>query len=72
MTKRLVEIEDRLLEGAREVLGTSTIKDTVATALEQAIRSSERRTALNEAALRRFAAASRDMADDEVMAAAWR
>jgi Arc/MetJ family transcription regulator len=72
VTKRLVEIEDNLLAEARQALGTSTIKETVATALEHAIRSSERRTRLNDATLERFAAAAQDLADDEVMSAAWR
>lgn len=72
MTKRLIEIEDRLLEEARKALGTGTIKETVATALEHALRSSQRRTRLSDATLKRFATAAKDLADAEVMAAAWR
>lgn len=72
MTKRLVEIEDEVLEQARLALGTSTIKDTVNRALEDAVRASERREHLDRDALRRFAAATRDLGDDEVMAGAWR
>lgn len=71
MTKRLIEIEDRLLDRARQVLGTGTIKETVATALEQAVQSRERRTRLTDTTLERFAAAAKDLADDEVMADAW-
>lgn len=36
MTKRLVEIDDDLLDDARAQLGTATIKDTVNQALRQA------------------------------------
>jgi Arc/MetJ family transcription regulator len=72
MTKRLIEIEDGLLEQARQALGTETIKDTVTTALRQVVDSSERQTRLDDAALERFAAATADLGDDEVMAAAWR
>jgi Arc/MetJ family transcription regulator len=72
LTKRLIEIEDDLLQQAREALGTETIKDTVATALRQAIHGSQRRTRLDDTTLQQFAAASEDLADDDVMAAAWR
>ena len=37
MTKRLVEIEDDLLERARGAAGTATIKDTVNTALRRLV-----------------------------------
>lgn len=36
MTKRLVDIDDTLLDEARSQLGTSTIKDTVNEALRKA------------------------------------
>jgi Arc/MetJ family transcription regulator len=72
MTKRLIDIDDELLREAREALGTRTIKDTVTGALEQTVRSTERRTHLTEAALGRFASAAHDLADEEVMNAAWR
>ena len=36
MTKRLIEIDDHLLEAARGRLGTTTIKDTVGRALQLA------------------------------------
>lgn len=35
MTKRLVDIDDELLERARSVSGTGTLKETVNTALER-------------------------------------
>lgn len=37
MTKRLVDIDDSLLERARSVAGTDTIKDTVNLALERLV-----------------------------------
>jgi hypothetical protein len=72
MVKRLVDIEDGLLEQARQALGTDTIKDTVATALQQAVLAARRRAQVDDVALQRFAAATTDLGDDEVMTAAWR
>jgi Arc/MetJ family transcription regulator len=72
MTKRLVEIDDGLLQQAREALGTETIRDTVETALEQAVKSDHRHTRVTDATLQRFAAATGDLGDEEVMNAAWR
>jgi Arc/MetJ family transcription regulator len=71
MVKRLVDIEDSLLEQARDALGTSTIKETVAAALRQAVRSSQRRARLDDRALQRFSSAAADLGDENVMAAAW-
>ena len=45
MTKTLVDIDDNLLEAAREVLGTSTKKDTVNAALREVLAAQERRRA---------------------------
>lgn len=42
MTKRLIDIEDDLLEGARKELGTKGIADTVRTALMLAANRSAR------------------------------
>ncbi|MGI8592680.1 MAG: DUF2191 domain-containing protein [Nakamurella sp.] len=36
MTKRLIDLDDELLEAARLDLGTSGVSDTVRTALQQA------------------------------------
>lgn len=36
MTKRLIDLEDELLEAAQHELGTSGVSDTVRTALRQA------------------------------------
>jgi Arc/MetJ family transcription regulator len=72
LTKRLIDIEDGLLDDARQALGTKTIKETVMTALQQAVLGDRRRRQLDDAALARFAAAATDLGDDDVMAAAWR
>lgn len=70
MTKRLVEIDDELLEEARRLLGTSTIKDTVNTALVEASRAAHRRTVTKEE-LMRAGELLQDLGDPEVMARAW-
>ena len=72
MTKRLIDVEDDALEAARRVLGTETMKDTVNTALRAAVHAAERRKRVDVEALRRFAEASRDLLDEDVMADAWR
>jgi Arc/MetJ family transcription regulator len=72
MTKRLIDVDDEVLEAARQVLGTETIKDTVNSALRASVQTAERQQRVNVAALKRFAEASRDLLDDEVMADAWR
>jgi Arc/MetJ family transcription regulator len=72
MTKRLIDVEDEVLEAARRVLGTQTIKDTVNTALRASVQAAKRREHVDVAALRRFAEASRDLLDEDVMADAWR
>ena len=72
MTKRLVDVDDQVLEAARRVLGTTTIKDTVNSALRASVEAVERRQHVDVAALKRFAEASRDLRDDDVMADAWR
>jgi Arc/MetJ family transcription regulator len=45
VAKTLVDIDDNLLEAAREVLGTSTKKDTVNAALREVLAAQERRRA---------------------------
>lgn len=72
MTKRLIDVEDDALDSARRVLGTATIKDTVNTALRESVRAAERRERVDVSALKRFADASRDLLDEDVMADAWR
>lgn len=70
MTKRLVDIDDEVLESAREALGTTSLKDTVNTALGEAAHAAHRR-GLTREDLKRFAEASRDLGDPDVMAKAW-
>ncbi len=71
MAKRLVEIDDDLLEQARQALGTSTIKETVNTALlEETVRAAWCRSITKED-LRRAGELLQDLGDPEIMAKAW-
>ena len=70
MTKRLVDIDDEVLEQARRALGTRTLKDTVNRSLEQAASDAYHGVITTED-LAAFAAAARDLGDPEVMARAW-
>lgn len=71
VTKRLVDIDDGLLESAQLVLETTTYKETVNRALAEV---STRRPAggLTAEMLADFAEATKDLRDPEVRAAAWR
>jgi Arc/MetJ family transcription regulator len=71
VTKRLIDVDDDILEAARHVLGTDTIKDTVNSALRASVQAAEWRQRVDVAALKRFAEASRDLLDDDVMTDAW-
>ena len=68
VTKRLVDIDDELLEQARLIIGASTMKDTVNAALRNAVDSELRLRHARRIADRR----GTDIADDEVMSGAWR
>lgn len=74
MTKRLVEIDDALLERARVSLGTQGIRDTVVAALERAV--SEESIEEREARIAKLSAdfidATLDLRDPEIMRGAWR
>ena len=48
MTKTLIDIDDTLLEAAREALGTSTKKDTVNAALREVIAARSRAEAVDD------------------------
>jgi hypothetical protein len=50
MSKTTVDIDHRLLESAKEVLGTTTIKDTIQAALVEVVRRKDRARAINEIA----------------------
>jgi Arc/MetJ family transcription regulator len=70
MTKRLVDIDDAILDEARLVLGTTSLKDTVNTALRSAIQSASRRS-ITDIDVERFVDATPDLRNPEVMARAW-
>lgn len=70
MTKRLVDIDDEVLEQARSALGTTTLKETVNASLTEAAQAARRRS-LTKEDLERFAEAIKDLGDPEVMAKAW-
>ena len=68
VTKRLIDIDDDLLEEARHLLGTSTMKDAVNGALQHVVdfdlRLRHVRRLLTQEGI--------DLADDQVMREAWR
>lgn len=68
MTKRLIEIDDSDLDAAREALQTTTIKGTVNEALRLAVAQAARRREIE----RLTSGALADLADPDVMGAAWR
>lgn len=70
MTKRLVDIDDEVLDRARAALGTKTLKDTVNGALVEATRLARSRTITRED-LMRVGKLLEDLGDPEVMAKAW-
>lgn len=70
MTKRLVDIDDDVLDEARRALGTTTLKDTVNESLRNTVQSARRR-AITYEDIMAFAEAAKDLGDPEVMAKAW-
>jgi Arc/MetJ family transcription regulator len=70
MTKRLVEIDDEVLEAARQALGTTTLKDTVNAALAETVKAVSRRE-ITKDDIRRFVEATEDLRNPEIMAKAW-
>lgn len=68
VTKRLIDVDDAALQGARQALDTRTIKDTVNTALRQAAAVAARRRHLERFALDQLP----DLRGAEVMDQAWR
>lgn len=70
MTKRLVDVDDELLEGARRALGTQTLKETVNASLAETIRS-ERLRSLTVEDLQEVGRLLQDLGDPEVMRKAW-
>ena len=68
MSKRLVDIDDALLEEATEILGASTMKEAVNRSLEEVVLAARRR----RHAERLSGMHNLDLDDPEVMAGAWR
>ena len=68
MTKRLIDIDDDLLAEASEILGTSTMKETVNEALSEIRRAELRR----QLVVRLSTMEGLDLDNDEIMARAWR
>ena len=68
MRKTSVEIDDKLIEQVRVLLGTSSIKETIDSALREILRREARRQEIE-------ALVSMDgleLSDENVMASAWR
>lgn len=68
MTKRLVDIDDGLLNAARDLSGAATMKETVNVALQQLVDAELRRRHLR----RLETGEGTDIGDDRVMDGAWR
>lgn len=68
MTKRLVDIDDQLLEEAAQALGAATMKETVNRSLEEVVLTARRRRHAD----RLEGMDGLDLADAEIMAGAWR
>ena len=68
MRKTSVDVDDRLLEQVRDVLGTSSIKETIDSALREVMRAEARRQEIRALAVME----GLDLADERVMAKAWR
>ena len=68
MSKRLVDIDDDLLDEATAVLGASTMKETVNRSLQEVVLAARRRRHADRLSAMR----DLDLGDPEVMAGAWR
>ncbi|MCY4634217.1 MAG: type II toxin-antitoxin system VapB family antitoxin [Acidobacteria bacterium] len=68
MRKTSVDVDDRLLDQVRSVLGTSSIKETIDGALREVMRAEARRREIRALAVMD----GLDLADEQVMAKAWR
>jgi len=68
MTKRLVDVDDELLDQARELLGAATMKETVNRALQSVIDADLRRRHADRLASMK----GLDLDDPDVMSGAWR
>jgi Arc/MetJ family transcription regulator len=70
MTKRLVDIDDEILDEARRALGTRTLKDTVNESLRATVQAYKHRDITHED-IERFVKATVDLRDPQIMAGAW-
>jgi Arc/MetJ family transcription regulator len=68
VTKRLIEVDDDKLDEVRVLLGTRTLKATVAAAFDEVLALDRRRRAL----LAEHGVAAGDLADPAARQAAWR
>ena len=68
MSKRLVDIDDALLDEATQILGAATMTEAVNRSLEEVVLAAGRR----QHADRLSTLGDLDLADPEVMAGAWR
>ncbi len=68
MRKTSVDIDDRLIEQAKSLLGTASIKETIDGALREVVRRDVRRQEIRALA----EMDGLDLSDGEVMAKAWR
>ncbi len=68
MRKTTVEIDERLIVEAKRVLGTSSIKDTIHGALREVVQEEARQEEIRALTTRDCL----DLADESVMAKAWR
>lgn len=68
MTKRLIDVDDDKLDEVRVLLGTRTLKATVASALDEVLALDRRRRAL----LAERGVDVSEMADPQARQAAWR
>jgi Arc/MetJ family transcription regulator len=68
MTKRLIDLDDDLLDAAREALHTQGVSDTVRAALQQATAAAARASQVKWLA----EGGMEEMADPEARAAVWR
>ncbi|MFH1331026.1 MAG: DUF2191 domain-containing protein [Actinomycetota bacterium] len=67
MTKRLIDVDDETLAAVRTLLGTTTLKATIAAALEEVLALDRRRRAL----LAEHAVGPADLADRDARRATW-
>ncbi len=68
MRKTSVDIDDHLIEQVQSVLGTSSIKETIDSALREVLRADARRREIRAL----VEMDGMDLSDKDVMAKAWR